>query len=142
MLISLLKFGNFLAILPLDKLSAPFFSSHNVYPICSLAFFPPHFYLFIFFFSSVCIVSNALSLRFLIPCLIESVVGALNFIFHFGHCSLQLHNLAILFYDFFLFAEILVLFRYCFPDFIELSVFSCSPLVFKKMILNYLSGNL
>lgn len=53
MLILFTEFGNFLAILPLDKLSALFSSSHNVYPIHFLGFLPPtHFYSFFFLLSA------------------------------------------------------------------------------------------
>lgn len=36
----------------------------------------------------------------------------------------------VLFYEFHLFVKLLVLFMICFPDFVELSVFSCSSLSF------------
>lgn len=62
-------------------------------------------------------------------CLIKSAVDTLYsaFSFHFILCIPQLWNFClILYYDFYIFVEILTLFMYCFPDFSESSLLSYS----------------
>lgn len=54
-------------------------------------------------------------------CLVEPAVEVLCYVFHFSHCVLQLLNFClILFYDIYIFVELLVLFKYYFLGVIEL----------------------
>lgn len=69
------------------------------------------------------IISNDLPLRSLF-CLVESAVEVLCYIILFSHCVLQLLNFfLILFYDIYIFVELLVSFKCYFLDVIEL--FTC-----------------
>lgn len=66
----------------------------------------------------------------------------LHFSFHFLYSSALGFVFGSFFYDFYLFLELLVLFQWYFPKFIELSVFSCISLsLLQIIILNYFSDN-
>lgn len=87
-----LKTWEFLAILPLDKLSDLVSSSHNVSHTFLRLLSPTHFCSFYFLFLFYLHRFKCPIFEFSHSLLDQVTVEALNYIFYFGHYSLQLYN--------------------------------------------------
>ena len=99
--------------------------------------------IFLFIFSSYWIISRDLSSNLHILSSAWLTLLLKLFHFHFVHFILQLQNVCLVhFYDSYHLVELLILFLHCFPELIELSMFSWLLLsFFKIIILDYFSVN-